>query len=222
MENSFNDYAEDGSQSDNAPNDNAPIEEAQLVGESSGVPVGATEQAAMPEFDSAGVVVDGQPADGFYRVDPRLITTDRISSAIFTTVVFVGAVVGSIVWWLTDGTSVWFYSALAAAIVLLLILLWATIAWPGISYRHTFWRLNDVGLEIRRGVWWKHQIAVPWARVQHADVSQGPLQRMFGLGSLTIHTAGTSDSSVTIEGLEHETALGIRDEIIRQRKHDVV
>ena len=59
--------------------------------------------------------------------------------------------------------------------------------------------------------------AVPWARVQHADVSQGPIQRMYGVGTLTIHTAGTSNSSVNLAGLSHELAISLRDKIIRQR-----
>lgn len=90
--------------------------------------------------------------------------------------------------------------------------------WPPVKYRHIAWRLDDNGLEIHRGVWWRHRIAVPVARVQHVDVSQGPIQRMFDLGTLTVYTAGTKNSSVELEGLEHGLAMKLRDQLILQKE----
>ena len=67
------------------------------------------------------------------------------------------------------------------------------------------------------------QITVPLGRVQHADVSQGPIQRSFGLGTLIIHTAGTQNSSVVLSGLSQTTAIELRDQIISQKRgNDVV
>jgi uncharacterized protein len=98
------------------------------------------------------------------------------------------------------------------------ILAWSAHFWPPIAYRHTTWRLDDTGLEIRRGVLWRHHIAVPVARVQHVDVSQGPIQRMFSLGKLTVYTAGTSNASVELDGLEYDEALRLRDRLIAQKE----
>jgi membrane protein YdbS with pleckstrin-like domain len=99
-----------------------------------------------------------------------------------------------------------------------LVALLLAIFWPAIEHRHVKWSAGPVGVEIKRGVFWKHRIAIPWARVQHADVSQGPLARQFALGNLTIHTAGTKHASIEIEGLNHTVAIELRDEVIRQRK----
>lgn len=160
---------------------------------------------------------------GFVSLDPNSIPADRIASFIFTVIVLVAGIIGLGVLFAAIGLGLVWYSIAAGGATIALFLLWASYFWPSIEYHHKSWRLNDVGLEIRNGVWWKHQLAIPWARVQHADVSQGPLQRLYGLGSLTVHTAGTTDSSVTIEGLAHQTALELRDEVIRQRKSsDVV
>lgn len=90
--------------------------------------------------------------------------------------------------------------------------------WPPIHFRHLGWRLNQHGLEIHRGVWWRHRIAIPIARVQHVDVSQGPIQRMFDLGKLTIHTAGTKNASIELDGLDHARALALRDQLIEQKE----
>lgn len=89
---------------------------------------------------------------------------------------------------------------------------------PRWAYERTRWGLTEEGFEIRRGIIWRHQIAIPAARVQHVDVSQGPLQRVYQLGKLTIHTAGTANASVELSGLEHSVALKLRDDLIRQKE----
>lgn len=90
--------------------------------------------------------------------------------------------------------------------------------WPAVKYRHIRWRLGDTGMEIHRGVLWQHRIAIPVARVQHVDVSQGPVQRWFDLGTLTIHTAGTKNSSIELDGLAHSRAMQLRDQLIAQKE----
>ena len=152
------------------------------------------------------------------QLDPRSIAVNRIAIGIFVLVVAIGSAVGVVVFWFSGAPSPWPLVAAVGAGLVNLLLLWAAIFWPAIEHRHTSWLTGETGVEINRGVFWKHRIAIPWARVQHADVSQGPLERMYGLGSLTIHTAGTKHASVSLEGLSHETAIQLRDEVVRQRQ----
>jgi membrane protein YdbS with pleckstrin-like domain len=84
---------------------------------------------------------------------------------------------------------------------------------PPLRWRRASWRVDERGVEIRDGVWWRSRVAVPRSRVQHLDVVQGPVQRRFGLGTLVLHTAGTADASVPLAGLAHETALALRDDL---------
>ena len=56
---------------------------------------------------------------------------------------------------------------------------------------------------------------VPFVRVQHLDVTRGPLDKLFGTASLVVHTAGTHNSVVTIDGLAPDRAAEIRD-VIRE------
>ncbi len=97
-------------------------------------------------------------------------------------------------------------------------LFWSSLVWPPIKHRHIAWKLDARGFEIKRGVWWRHQIAVPVARVQHVDVSQGPIQRLFELATLTIHTAGTSNAVVVLEGLGMQMAEQVRDVLIARKE----
>jgi hypothetical protein len=78
------------------------------------------------------------------------------------------------------------------------------------------------GLQIRRGVFWRTVIDVPRSRVQHTDVSQGPLERRFGLGALVVYTAGTDHSRVDLRGLSHDTAFAIRDHLLPHQRDDAV
>ena len=102
------------------------------------------------------------------------------------------------------------------------LLAWHSYSWPAVSYRHESYRVDDLGIEIRRGVVWRREITVPKSRVQHIDVSQGPLERRFGLGSLSIYTAGTDYAMVALHGLTYSRALLIRDHLLPRAAQDAV
>jgi len=154
----------------------------------------------------------------FHQFDQGSIPVSIITNAITSTVLSLISLAGAFALfsWLGPGWP--FFSLVGFGIFLIGLLWWFSIFWPAIEYRYRSWRLSNVGLEIRAGVWFKEDSAVPWARVQHADVSQGPIQRMYGIGTLTVHTAGTSNSAISLEGMNYEKAIELRDEIIRQRK----
>ncbi len=102
------------------------------------------------------------------------------------------------------------------AVFAVVLLVWAGLIYPGFAYRHASWRLSELGLDIRRGVWWRHRIVVPRSRIQHSDIEQGPLQRGFGIATLIIHTAGTKNSSIRLEGLAVKTAETVRDTLVSE------
>lgn len=81
--------------------------------------------------------------------------------------------------------------------------------------------LND-GLLLHRGVWWRSEIFVPRARVQHTDVEQGPVARRLGIATIKIFTAGASTGEIGIRGLAHGDALLLRDELLGRHGQDGV
>jgi len=107
----------------------------------------------------------------------------------------------------------WILVALLGALIAWLV--WMSLRWPAIEHRRCAYRVSALGIEIWRGVVWRSAISVPRSRVQHTDVSQGPLQRKRGLATLSIHTAGTEHSRVELPGLRKEIALEIRDFLLR-------
>lgn len=180
----------------------------------------SSSSSAQQELDSHSMdpVLDSNEIDEtFQAFDPRNVSAERTSGAIFTAIIGIAAIVAGVVVFFAIGFEWIFFALIVTAGFCYAVLVYFSIFWPSVEHRHRHWRLTDVGLEFRHGVWWKHLQAIPWARVQHADVSQGPIQRAYGVGTLTIHTAGTSNSSVNLAGLSHEVAISLRDEIIRQR-----
>ncbi|MGY0557731.1 PH domain-containing protein [Lysobacter sp. A421] len=89
--------------------------------------------------------------------------------------------------------------------------------WLGLKqYRHTFWRLDENGLALRRGRLWQHETRVPASRVQHLDIKRGPLQRRRQLATLVVHTAGTRHSAMTVPNLDADDAERLRDRLGHQ------
>ena len=163
------------------------------------------------------------PSELFKKLAPANIQYEQISRGITATILTIVAFITLLIGWLNSGPNTVWLLLFATAFTFVLFLFVMAWRWPTISYRHTSWKLDEEGLEIHKGVFWKHQITVPLGRVQHADVSQGPIQRSFGLGTLIIHTAGTQNSSVVLSGLSQTTAIELRDQIISQKRgNDVV
>lgn len=53
--------------------------------------------------------------------------------------------------------------------------------------------LDNVSLRIVRGVISKHEIALPFRRIQSVEIQQNPIQRIFGIGHLVISTTTDLD-----------------------------
>ena len=157
-------------------------------------------------------------ADGVdHPLDPRVIPLQRIGGAIFTALVSIGSLFGLFV---ADDIPLWI--RLPAWLAFVLLTSWHAYRWPPIAYRHTSYCVDGQGIEIRRGVYWRVVVNVPRSRVQHIDVSQGPIERRYGLGTLIVYTAGTDHAKVELEGLEHGRALRIREHLLPSESSDAV
>jgi membrane protein YdbS with pleckstrin-like domain len=94
-----------------------------------------------------------------------------------------------------------------------LIALWLVAFLPPRRYRRWGYALDADCLRIVSGVLFRSDTVVPLGRVQHIDVDQGPVMRRYGLASLTVHTAGSANASVSLPGLAHDDALAMREAI---------
>jgi membrane protein YdbS with pleckstrin-like domain len=91
----------------------------------------------------------------------------------------------------------------------------AVVVAPQRIYARLGYRVGDALLQVVRGWAFHTDTVVPFVRVQHLDVTRGPLDKLFGTATLVIHTAGTHNSIVTVPGLAPDRAAAIRA-IIRE------
>ena len=94
--------------------------------------------------------------------------------------------------------------------------------YPPARYRHLRYSIDDAGITIRDGVFWRTRSVLPRLRVQHTDVSQGPLQRRYGIATLKLYTAGSRFTRIELPGLEHAVAVALGDRLQRQTHDDAV
>lgn len=94
--------------------------------------------------------------------------------------------------------------------------LWLTIIFPPRRRASMAHSVNGEQLRVLRGRTWQSDTIVPFNRVQHIDVQQGPVERPFGLARLVVHTAGNHNSEVVLAGLPIARAQALRDAIRRR------
>jgi hypothetical protein len=160
--------------------------------------------------------------EGLTRLDPRSIDVDRVGWWIATAVISGVLLLLSLISLFTLS-----HSWLPAVMILVwagftVLHVWLTLRWPELAFRHTGYRVDDRGIEIHIGVYWRRRIAVPRSRVQHIDVTQGPLQRSHGLGTLVIVTAGSEHARVMLAGLAYPRALALRDQLLPGDDDDAI
>ncbi len=89
-------------------------------------------------------------------------------------------------------------AAIISGIVILIVynILISLLGFPKKGYL-----LREKDISYKSGIIFYKQISVTFNRIQHVEVSQGILGKLFGLSSVKIFTAGGSASDLSIPGL---------------------
>ncbi len=82
-----------------------------------------------------------------------------------------------------------------------------------IRYEYSSYLVGERQIEVRRGAMFRTELTIPYHRVQHVDVSAGPLEQLFGLRSLTLVTAASTISGA-IAGIEPDEADRVRTVVL--------
>lgn len=143
-------------------------------------------------------------ADDLTQLDPAYKSMLRLQLAIAALVLLAAATAAEVAIPGWTG-AVWLPAVLLAA--------YALIRVPMRRYHATGFSLAEERLRVVRGIFFRADTVVPFGRVQHIDVGQGPFERLFGLATLTVHTAGTHNASVSLPGLLQADATSMREEI---------
>lgn len=96
-----------------------------------------------------------------------------------------------------------------AGLWVFLLLLATVLRYLGFRIKGYAVRQHD--LMYRRGLLFRSVTVVPFTRIQHSEIEQGVIERQFGLSSLSVFTAGGSQSDLVIPGLKREEAERVRN-----------
>lgn len=143
------------------------------------------------------------PAD-LTPLDPAYRTVLRIVASIWAGVFLIAAIVAEFAIPGRNGVVVVPVLILAAILILRL---------PQRRWSARGYALGEERLRVVRGLLFHSDSVVPFGRVQHIDVDQGPIERAYDIATLTVHTAGSHNASVHLPGLKHADALAMRETI---------
>jgi uncharacterized protein len=152
------------------------------------------------------MTVDPIPAD-LQPVEPAYRNALRVQAAIFWVPLFIGALVVDRL--LLAETP---FGGLLPAVIGFIAFSGVMVA-PDRIYRRLGYAIDGRLLRAVRGWLFHTDTIVPFVRVQHIDVTRGPIDKIFGTASLVVHTAGTHNSVVVLPGLSPERASEIREAI---------
>ncbi|MCW2776866.1 MAG: hypothetical protein JWN17_591 [Frankiales bacterium] len=166
-------------------------------------------RAAPGRASQYGLGIDGAQQDGtgalLWRApDPALLTVRRLLTVLelglpgLLAVVLVAVLAGAV-------------PAVGALLVGLGVL---GVALAAVERRFRAWGYaeREDDLLVRRGVLVRRTSVVPYGRMQYVDVTAGPLDRRYGLATVTLHTAAAA-TDASVPGLRAQEAARLRDRL---------
>ncbi len=160
-------------------------------------PVPAAEDGVQPP------VWTGEVDEEF--LDPRVQTLWQVNAAL-----------GGLVWMgLACGVLLVLDRSLAWATLLAPVAATYAVAVPARRYRHFTFGVGSVEVRVSQGWLWRVQSVVLHSRIQHVDTRQGPIERMLGLATVVVFTAGSVGAMVAVPGLAADRAEALRDQLVR-------
>ncbi len=154
---------------------------------------------------TADVIPD--PEGDLTKVHPNYKSALRLQTILFAIPFLIGALIAEAA--IPD--EVLPPGVIAGPVLLLAVLL--VIRVPGRRFNARGYDMSEDRLRVVRGIWWHSDTVVPFGRVQHIDVDQGPIERFFDIATLTLHTAGNHNASVHLPGLQQDLAKDMREDI---------
>jgi membrane protein YdbS with pleckstrin-like domain len=106
----------------------------------------------------------------------------------------------------------WWYALPIGSLLLGLI----TALYVVMDARVRGWALREHDLIYRYGIFWRKTVILPFARIQHVEAIQGPLERYFDLMRLKCFTAGGLSADLVVKGLDSASARRVRGFLLEQ------
>lgn len=102
----------------------------------------------------------------------------------------------------------------------------AIAVWPlimlylSMSYRKMGYAVRERDVSVVAGVLFRRTVVQPLCRLQHIEISRGPLEHLLGLATLKLFSAGGATHSLAVPGLLVERADKLRGYILDNKALD--
>lgn len=111
------------------------------------------------------------------------------------------------------------FSCFLIAIVIFVVCIFAA----RFVYKGQTFCLSTDALKIRKGIFTKQEIAIPYRQIQNVEIERTFFQQISGVSKITIVTAGHDDvtttqdeSRVVIETMDRDVATVLQEELLRR------
>ena len=145
------------------------------------------------------------PGNDWQPVSPALATMRRTVLGVATVVLVAVVITLGLVFEVPTGL-------LVAVPVVLVLLAGLGLVLVGRNARSWGYAERDEDLYIKHGVMFRGLVAVPYGRMQFVDVNSGPIEQLYGIASVHLHTASPA-TNARIPGLSKDEAARLRDRL---------
>jgi membrane protein YdbS with pleckstrin-like domain len=154
------------------------------------------------------------------RLDRRVVPY-WLLSGILSAVVFCALLVGGLAI-VKNQAPDWFVTTVVAASVIGGMLVGWSLISPYLAYVRWRFFVDQQLMLMRYGIIFHEERTIPISRMQHVDLTRGPVERLFGLATLVVFTAGNEGSAFRLPGVAVDRAKQLRDQILAARGDDIL
>lgn len=112
----------------------------------------------------------------------------------------------------TQDPSLFALGIACAAFIAIAIIAYMYYAAKAIGYA-----VREHDIVLREGLLWRKQTIQPLIRLQHIELSRGPLEKRIGLANLSLFSAGTGLATFKIPGLPLRRAAALRKYVLQSQ-----
>jgi len=169
-------------------------------------------------FENNQIQIDQLPqveTVDYYLLDASYLRVSYIGNAIFFAFLLIGPLVSIVI---IDDQNLAFLKILLPSLwfILMLFSFWVTSK----GFKLKGYALREKDILYRQGILFRSTTAIPFNRVQHCEIKEGPIERFFGLKTLEVYTAGGQSSDLSIPGLRGEAAQQLKTFIVKNTSED--
>lgn len=165
------------------------------------------------------------PAEARYQVHHSYIWLESLRTLVIVGIAVIVANFSTIIGVIADGELDGFPAGLALALVaggtlfLILLVFGIVVVTRIVAYKHLYYLVGPYEFTLCSGVFNKKQVHVPYQRVQSVDQRATLLQRIFGVCTVNIDTAGgASNKAVVVPYLTKQQAEWLRAELYQRKE----